>query len=223
MALHRHKKHWLFHATMWVCAVCVLLAFGVVSWKLAQENRFLSEEVVRIKTESASMKSELSLCTKKKTGLEKSVEGIVEEKANEVSSCEVLSEFCETKSCLFSSDNLGIAGIAEVKGYFIKHKREAGFEENKMVECSAFVVTEGPKPLVDDFLNLVDQGNTINYKNEKGQLVLTIDPETLPSPEKQKLMKSTENAMATIQIVRVAGFGRSLPACGSVVDLLRAK
>jgi hypothetical protein len=75
--LHHHKKHWLFHATMWVCAVCVLLAFCFVSWKFSEENKWLVGEVDRLTSENKSKSQELSMCLDKKNNLEKSVDSLI--------------------------------------------------------------------------------------------------------------------------------------------------
>lgn len=222
--LHHHKKHWLFHATMWVCAFCVLGAFGFVSWKFQNENKWLVKEVNRLTAENGSVKGELSMCSKKKMGLEKSVEGIVEDQTKNVSSCDFLGNTCDSDSCIFSIENFGaVAGMAKLTGYFINHKRPSGYEENKIVDCPAFVVTNGPEPLVNDLLSWVEKGNTINRKNDKGQLILTINLDSLTSTDKQKISKSREGALVDINIVRNAGNDHGLPDCGSLVEVLRVQ
>lgn len=212
--LHHHKKHWLFHATMWVCAFCVLGAFGFVSWKFQNENKWLVQEVNRLTAENGNVKGELSMCAKKKMGLEKSVEGIVETEINADQQCEPIEGSCFADNCLFSVGPLStsVAGIAKLTGYFTKQTREGK-------DCSTFVVTAGPTSLTTDLLQA-----QYNSKNEKGQLVLDIDPTILPVLEKQKLTSSKENSQVNIHIVRIKrDSGGTTPLCNPLVELLRVQ
>lgn len=213
MSLHRHKKHWLFHASMWVCACCVLLAFGFVSWKFYNENRMLNNELNQLAAQSGNLKAELSACTKKKTGLEKSVEGIVETEIS-TGQCQPIDGSCFGDNCLFSVGPLStsVAGIAKVTGYYAKQTRDG-------IDCSTFVVTEGPNALITDLLQA-----QYNSKNDKGQLVLDIDPTTLSAVEKQKLTRSRENSQVAVHVVRIkSDHGGTAAACNPLVELLRVQ
>lgn len=212
--LHRHKKHWLFHATMWVCAVCVLLAFAAVSWKLSRENNFLFEELVRVKTEAASLKGELRLCSNKKAGLEKSVEGIVEENTGLQGSDVVEDGVCTKEGCLFRKDG-SVIGFNSFQGYLSKQIVADGLNEVNKAECSSFVVTNTNEELLKKFPEW--------YKNDKGQLIIIIDPAQLSTQNRQILTGSSEKKPVSLGVILREDHREVSQGCYTPVDLVSIK
>lgn len=211
MSLHRHKKHWLFHASMWVCAFCVLLAFGFVSWKFYDENRTLTNELNQLAAQSGNLKAELSSCTKKKTGLEKSVEGIVEENIASSGECkfEPNETSCNEQSCLFrvlSEEGVTpLVGFISVKGHQVVFKGKVyDFEKDtfKDVECPAIAITSGPE----------------FWMKERQSSLSADQPNVIPLPplsaeHKKKMNQSTKDRPVTVDAVISQPFGHDGGPC----------
>ncbi len=228
MPLHHHKKHWLLHATMWVSALCVLIACGFVTWKFQSENKLLVQQMSLLLAENGNVKGELSICTKKKNGLEKSVEDIADIGAGDLNACATSGDTCNSDACLFSSTHFGqVAGAAKLTGYvskftgILKQSEDVGIDKDTPYECTLFVVTKGPELLISNALSTGGLGAT---KDEKGRVVFNIDPSTLPTDQKKKLMNSKESAPVDIDVLREAtslGFGPN--PCYVGIDIYRVK
>lgn len=225
MSLHRHKKHWLFHASMWVCAFCVLLAFGFVSWKFHYENKSLNQEVNRLMAESGNMKAELSSCSKKKTVLEKSVEGILEEKTHTTDGqFSLINNSCNEDACLFKENNEGyVAGIGLIKGYLTKDVVIMAHGNGEKTSCFKFVVTGGTDILVNYFKGLADSKYEDSYVYDKqGKMVIAVDPARVTLAEQNKLKRSSEKSPVELSVVRKIFDGQNY-LCDPFIGILNVK
>lgn len=131
--------------------------------------------------------------------------------------------FCMPDECFFYErgtnydENLG---IAKLKGYYQQVRREAWGDSEL---CDDFVVTGGTEELVKGFIDMVDQGNAVNSKNELNQPVINLDLSVLNSAEKEKVIKSTKNSPIELIVLSPSQPGREAPACYSFVKILDVK
>jgi len=84
--------------------------------------------------------------------------------------------------------------------------------------CSVFIVTGGDETNISRYKNMVNEGNAVNHLNEKGELVINIDPTELPLEQQEPLVKST----STVSILVKNKFldGRGANACESFISLV---
>jgi len=80
--------------------------------------------------------------------------------------------------------------------------------------CDTLVVTEvtgGEKSLIDEFIEWVEGGNTVDALDEKtGNLILNLDLDNLLQTEIQKIISSTAQNTVELQVIDTRT-GRKLP------------
>lgn len=86
--------------------------------------------------------------------------------------------------------------------------------------CDTFVVTDGDKPMVVYFMNLVTIGNTVNHLDYKERLVLNIDMYGIESERKKQIIESNERNQTTITLQKKIQGGRGAGLCGAFVKVI---
>jgi len=89
-----------------------------------------------------------------------------------------------------------IFGLATIQGYYYKQKR--AIWDTIGEDCDCFVITSGPTELLNDFLRKIEKGNTVNFQNENGQVVMNIDLEKISKNYRTLILNSA--ASSTIKI-----------------------
>ncbi len=105
---------------------------------------------------------------------------------------ELIDAKCDEKQCLFkggSNDHLPSLGLVTLYGYY--QQLEVELENLQKITCDYFVVTDGSAEFQREFFALIDFGNTVNRRNEAGQLVMGIDLRKLDPAEREKVIKAT--------------------------------
>ncbi len=86
--------------------------------------------------------------------------------------------------------------------------------------CDTFVVTEGDKPMVSYFKNLVTIGNTVNHLDNEGRLVLNIDMYGIENKKGKQIIKSDERNPITITLQKKIQWGGGAGLCGTFVKVI---
>lgn len=88
-------------------------------------------------------------------------------------------------------------------GYFTTYEKNYISDiDGEKVErtCDAFTVSTGDENLIKPYVNRVDEGNTVNYKDKDGNLVINLDVTSLTSEELVALKNSTKNSPISITV-----------------------
>ncbi len=128
---------------------------------------------------------------------------------------------CNREECLLARADFpaGMLGIAHVRGYYSTIARAGMNGEQRM--CDAFTVVSGSKNLIERYLALVDSGNTLNSKNEAGQLVLTLSLDALSAAEREAITATTSLSPVNLLVMPLPAMGSGEEACYSPVEVLR--
>ena len=113
--------------------------------------------------------------------------------------------------------------VVSVNGYFFR-KNTIDWGEVP-VTCDTLIVTGitgGDKSLIDEFIQWVKNGNTINALDEKtGNLILNLNLNKLSQTEKQRIVLSTLQNKVELKVIDTRSEGRGAPACHSFVQILK--
>lgn len=128
---------------------------------------------------------------------------------------------CNREECLLARADFpaGMLGIAHVRGYYGTIARTGMNGEQRT--CDAFTVVSGSKNLIERYLALVDSGNTLNSKNEAGQLVLTLSLDALSAAEREAITTTTSLSPVNLLVMPLPAMGSGEEACYSLVEVLR--
>ena len=116
--------------------------------------------------------------------------------------------------------------IANIRGYFFKKPTYGEDNPEVPMVCDTLVVTEvtgGEKSLIDEFIEWVEGGNTVDALDEKtGNLILNLDLDNLLQTEIQKIISSTAQNTVELQVIDTrTGYGKEATACHSFVNILK--
>jgi hypothetical protein len=136
---------------------------------------------------------------------------------------ELIDARCDDKQCLFKGgvDDFPISlGVVTLTGYY--QQLEVELDNLQKINCDYFIVTDGSTEFQREFFALIDFGNTVNRRNEAGQLVMGIDIRNLDPDEKDKVLNAT-----TEQPVSLVALSPTPPAsmggCLTFINILKVK
>jgi hypothetical protein len=89
--------------------------------------------------------------------------------------------------------------------------------------CSYLVVQSGDQALTDYFGKMADDGNTINLRNDSGQLMLDIDLKDVGSVDGPKIASSTPNKPVTLLMRKQAQQPTNPDSCYSFFRILQVR
>ncbi|HVS79488.1 MAG TPA: hypothetical protein VHF05_00750 [Candidatus Paceibacterota bacterium] len=101
-------------------------------------------------------------------------------------------------------------------GYYLTNNSVAG----KPKECSIFVIPKSSDPLFDFFSEMVQQGNTVNSIDSKGDLFLNVDLANVSTVDKARVVSSTESNPIILDVQKKRMEGKDAGPCTSFVDIL---
>jgi len=129
---------------------------------------------------------------------------------------------CNNENCLFvtEAESDFLIGVAAVSGYYAQLERSA-FEQTK--RCDSFIITGGSSVLIQSLLSLIEHGNTVYLKNDPGQPIISLDLNTLPESEKQRLISSSASKPVSIVLLATKPNPQGAPVCFSHFEILRVK
>ncbi len=137
------------------------------------------------------------------------------------------SERCTTWDCLFIRDTEPNhpVGVVTLAGYYTS--REGYYTElfgtPGPVTCDAFVITAGSAQLIRAYLNLLDEGNSVNARNALNQPIINLDLSTLTEAEAARILASTpENPLQLVVLIFSPSY-TTVPPCFSPVEVLRVR
>lgn len=105
----------------------------------------------------------------------------------------------------------------KIHGYYFQDQRNIWGED---VRCDALIVTGGDSKKIEYFVDLYRKGNTINWVNNTGQLVFTLETEKLNQYEKSLVFGSNkDNGVELAVSMTQQGGDYGPPACSSYVDI----
>jgi hypothetical protein len=130
---------------------------------------------------------------------------------------------CDENQCLFKGrgDDFPISlGLVTLKGYY--QQMEVELDNLQKINCDYFVVTGGSAEFQREFLALIDFGNTVNRRNEAGQLVLGIDLRALDPIERDKVVTATAEQPVNL-IVLSPTPPASMGGCLTFINIIKVK
>lgn len=137
---------------------------------------------------------------------------------------EIVNERCDSTECFLANDSKYV-GLARLQGYYKKERREAfpSIEEGGQAECDSFVVTGGSKYMIDNFVELVEAGNTVNSRNALGQPVINLDLGSIQAVEKERIVNSNENNHLSLVVFRPYVGDHGVGSCYNMVDIIKVE
>jgi hypothetical protein len=127
---------------------------------------------------------------------------------------------CSEEECLFEnqgSDKGTVEGYAKLIGYYQKF---TGTYFNHPVTCDAFVVTDGNQTLIDNLIEKIANGNTINSLTENNELLLKIPLKELNQNEQSIILNSSISNPVELKVIRKSPEGRAGMACEGFVKII---
>jgi len=121
---------------------------------------------------------------------------------------------CTSEACLYEGPD-AIEGYGKIVGFYHTYQKEDFLGEE--IVCTAVIVTGGSKPLIENLLQWVKDGNTINGSTEDGKLILNIN---LPTQLQKLTSLSTPNNPVELSVIRKTPEGRGAAPCESFVDVI---
>jgi hypothetical protein len=126
---------------------------------------------------------------------------------------------CNREECLLARADFpaGMLGIAHVRGYYGTVARTGMNGEQRT--CDAFTVVSGSKNLIERYLALLDSRNTVNNKDESGQLVLALSLGPLTVVDREAITASTSLSPVNVLVMPIPRTKDEV--CPSFVEVLR--
>lgn len=124
---------------------------------------------------------------------------------------------CNSEACLYEGP-AAIEGYGKIIGYHHTYQKEDFLGEESI--CTAIIVTGGSEPLIENLLQWVKDGNTINGSTEDGKLILNIN---LPTQLEKLTSLSTPENLIELGVIRKTPEGRGAAPCESFVDVISVK
>ncbi len=131
----------------------------------------------------------------------------------------LLNNLCAEYQCEFTQYGF-VLGLSSMSGFYTQVERSPW---GKVETCDALVVLSGTGSMANNLSALVDQGNTVNSKDDKGHLVLNLDFSSLTAQEINKIKSSTQAKPVNLTVLRTTPEERSVEACHSAVKILRVE
>jgi cell division protein FtsL len=179
---------------------------NVYQQKHQQENTQLQNQVSQLQSEKEILENQKS-------------------ETNNISSStyRLVNNDCSVDTCLFdiASNNYPI-GTTAITGYYTSVERNA-WEKDETQTCDSFTITQGPEELIRRIVNLVDNGNTINSKNELNQPIINLGFELLSPTEKQEILNSTNNNQIELLVLTESPVEYGVSTCHHDTTVLRKK
>lgn len=131
---------------------------------------------------------------------------------------------CSGSLCLFENvyDNghSNILGITTIRGHYAQ-KEKSAWGETKT--CDTLVFSGGRPEFYDRFSDMVDQGNTVNSKDDDGNLMLNLSLELLSASDQQKITSSTKDNPVDLTVFLHLPKETGAPACFSFFNILQVR
>ena len=128
---------------------------------------------------------------------------------------------CSRTQCLFVSpyEQDYPVGTSTLQGYYLQEQEES-FGASKL--CDNFVILTGSSMLIEAYLSLIAQGNSVNTKNDQEQVIISLDLRAISESEKTIITLSTLTHVVDLLVLSKPPEGRGVEACFSPVEILKA-
>lgn len=133
-------------------------------------------------------------------------------------------EPCSFFQCLFKASGQ-IIGYAQLDGYYRSETVIGGGEEDaysgQTQTCDRFIVTGGSQPLINQFLDRIKSGNTLN-KITNGSLVINLDlaDPNLDTSLVEHIRASTSQAPISLGVLQTYIEGKGAGPCTSTIRVV---
>jgi hypothetical protein len=161
---------------------------------IAESNSILNDEIASLKTEIKSLENK------------------------NATSVEFLGN-CSLLECVFDHPN-GLLGSATIKGYYSQRK-VSPWDEIEI--CDVLVIEPNSTEFFNHYMNMVERGNSINYKDDQGNLLFSLDLSVLDENEQQKIRSATKDNPVELFVQTKMPRETSAPACHSFVNIISVK
>ncbi|QQO10376.1 hypothetical protein [Breznakiella homolactica] len=91
-------------------------------------------------------------------------------------------------------------GLATLEGYYTKVLRKGWEEEDTIIECDGFVITDGPHSYISSIKKLLYSGNTVYDITEEGKVITVIELEQFNEEIINKIRNSTNKNKVLIEV-----------------------
>ncbi|MHB0865664.1 MAG: hypothetical protein ACYC1Y_02060 [Minisyncoccota bacterium] len=136
----------------------------------------------------------------------------------------VALEPCSYFQCLFKASG-EVIGYAELDGYYRPEVVTGGGEENayagQIQTCDKFVVTGGSKPLINQLLDMIKSGNTLNEVIGTNLVInLNLSDPNLDTPLVSRIRLSTAQNQISLGVLQTYREGKGAGPCTSVIRVV---
>jgi hypothetical protein len=130
-------------------------------------------------------------------------------------------------SVLFDAQSItSISGTAEatkdnaLTGFYTRYDKMSW---DAPVTCDALTVVDGDQRMIAEFKANVQQGNTLNYIDNQGRLVINLDLDSVDAQTREKIIRSTPGSPVEIGVLKPSLPPTDVHACFSLIQVLWAK
>jgi hypothetical protein len=107
-------------------------------------------------------------------------------------------------------------GTFSLVGYYLSVEQEAWGET---AVCDRLVVIDGSQDLIQEFLDLIDSGNSINSKNSLNQPEVNIDLSVVSPRDVEAIKASTVDQPIQLIVSKPPPGGYGAPVCSSLIEI----
>ncbi len=129
---------------------------------------------------------------------------------------------CSEDECLMQVGdgyNGYVVGVGKLKGFYRVVQRSAWGETR---DCDTLVMLGGTETLLNEYMNLIEQGNTVNNLDSQNRIQFNLDLSQITATERDKILKSTEATPIELVVLNPLPGGKGVPACYSFVEILKS-
>ncbi|MCB9802983.1 hypothetical protein H6761_03130 [Candidatus Nomurabacteria bacterium] len=133
----------------------------------------------------------------------------------------LVSDYCYYGDCLFQNEeenNNYVFGLTTLKGWHFTRDSIGMGGDN--VTCDAFVIEEGPRPLVNFYRDIIESGNNFYNIDENGYFTININLNNLSDDERALILNSDSYHPIEMMIFQNPPLGKGEAACMSTVRIL---
>jgi len=136
----------------------------------------------------------------------------------EVARYRLLSERCDNGTCIVQGPEVPV-GYGWLTGYHERHEDSVAFGQGTTT-CHVLHITGGNEIMIDHFVGLINNGNSVQELSSGGDLLLNLPFERLTETQRQRLQQSGNSNPVRIQVLNRDPPGRGAQSCESFVDVI---
>lgn len=135
-----------------------------------------------------------------------------------------LVDKCDDSECLFKGPQ-STEGYGKLIGYYKRYRTSVPNNDTISMICDALVITGGSKPLIDNFRDLIDAGDTRNFLDSESNVNVTFSLLDIQETERSQVIDSTSDAPIELRVIRkdLSTVHSDSGLCQSYIHVLNVK